>query len=422
MNYNIAIPTLGRYTIITTNTLKVLEDNNIPNELINIFVVEDEYELYKNVIGDKYKLIIGVRGIVQQRKFIENYYPKGHNILYLDDDIKEIDLQFSKINNLDEFIKFAFQDCIDNKSFIWSVYPVYNPFFRKSREYKTDCLNMMIGPFYGIINRPNDPELTIKYSMEGNKEDIERSILYFKKDGKTIRYNQIGFKTKYYGSVGGLGTLKDRLPTIISNAKLLEEHYPKYGKIKIRKNGIYEFILKKIKAFEIDNEVIVGNPIDSNICEKLLSMLNSIKFSTIRGKSNRHNFPIHKAAIFGLTCRRFTNKIGLSSFSLKYKEIYEELKNVAKQINPDFVFDCIHINQNLVCPKHLDGRNVGKSMLVSIGDYNGCNLVVNNVEYNTKYRPIYFNGALLEHYNTDNLEGNKYSIVYYKSHWVENKE
>jgi hypothetical protein len=29
------------------------------------------------------------------------------------------------------------------------------------------------------------------------------------KDGKTLRYNRIGFKTKYYG-VGGLGGLAER--------------------------------------------------------------------------------------------------------------------------------------------------------------------------------------------------------------------
>ena len=113
--------------------------------------------------------------------------------------------------------------------------------FRKSKPYMTTCSNYMIGAFYGVINRPL--KLTITYD---NKEDVERTILYFKKDNKMIRYNKIGFKTKYYCSVGGLGTLNERMHDIIKATDYLVDTYPEYGSRRVRKNGIHEFVLKKI--------------------------------------------------------------------------------------------------------------------------------------------------------------------------------
>ena len=95
----------------------------------------------------------------------------------------------------------------------------------------------MVGAFYGGINR----HITLNIPYD-NKEDVERSILFFKKDGKTIRYNQIGFRTKYYGCVGGMGTLNERMPDIIKATDYLVDTYPEYGTRKIRKNGIHEFV------------------------------------------------------------------------------------------------------------------------------------------------------------------------------------
>ena len=69
---------------------------------------------------------------------------------------------------------------------------------------------------------------------------------------------------------------------------------------------------------------------------------------------------------------------GLSKASIMYPDVYKELLRLGK----DYVcnghdFNSIHINHNLTCPSHIDDNNVGKSILVSIGDYTGSLLVVN---------------------------------------------
>ena len=54
------------------------------------------------------------------------------------------------------------------------------------------------------------------------------------------------------------------------------------------------------------------------------------------------------------------------------------------------------------------------SILLSFGDYTGCNIVINGDKYDANRQPIMFNGSLLEHYNSDDLVGNKYSLVFFK--------
>jgi hypothetical protein len=250
MNYQICIPSYKRYTILQHKTLNLLHKLNIPREIINIFVIEEEYNDYKlNCNPDMYnELIIGVKGLVEQRKFISNYYPENTHIISLDDDIESLDLSMTDYATADIFFKKAFEICILNKSFIWGVYPVLNPFFRKNQKLYTTELKFIIGAFFGFINRPNDLDLELKLMVHGNKEDVERSILYFKKDGVVIRFNKVGFKTKYYGTDGGgLGTLNNRLESMKQGTLNINSAYSELTKIKIRKNGLYEIVFKKQK-------------------------------------------------------------------------------------------------------------------------------------------------------------------------------
>mgnify|MGYP004007008547 CR=1 FL=1 len=99
----ICIPTFNRSNILLNKTLVTLKNNNIDSNLIYIFVVESEYELYKSIIGDEYNIIVGVFGLVNQRNFIENYFDAGEHLIMLDDDVSEIDLSMTEYISLKEF-------------------------------------------------------------------------------------------------------------------------------------------------------------------------------------------------------------------------------------------------------------------------------------------------------------------------------
>ena len=171
--------------------------------------------------------------------------------MFLDDDVGSIDLSLSKIadDTLDNFIREAFKTTKERKAFIWGVYPVFNPYFRKSRKYITECLNFITGVFFGIINRLNNNKIKVirAPNQTPQKDDVERSILYFIEDGCVIRFKRIGVETKYFANPGGMGRLQERLIPMQEAAELLKQRYPKYGDIFTRKTtGMAEFRLKRI--------------------------------------------------------------------------------------------------------------------------------------------------------------------------------
>jgi hypothetical protein len=241
MEYVVAIPSYNRPNEIIKKTLKTLADGGVEKERIFIFVADEEQaEIYKTT---GYKIIIGVIGIANQRVFISKYFPVGQYIISLDDDVEELQtLQESKLvklTDLHTFFTSSYETLMRENLFIWGIYPVRNAFFMKSGV-MTKSLKFLIGVCYGYINR-NLHEL---YPTAEGKEDIEQSILYFKRDGGVIRFNHVAVKTKF-NAVGGLG--KDRFEMNEKASQLLKEKYPDVVKIFHRKNGMSEVRLKCIK-------------------------------------------------------------------------------------------------------------------------------------------------------------------------------
>lgn len=259
IEYFVAIPTYKRYQIIQDKTLKVLRNAKIPKERIYLFVADkNEYQEYKrNVPKEMYhKIVIGVLGLKNQRNFITKYFPEGTNIVNLDDDISEIsqlykiipplsgkktniNYRLQKLKHLDYFLQQAFKICKENDAYLWGVNPVYNPYFMNFRTY-TD-LKFMVGTMWGCINR-HTPDLTITIN---EKEDVERTLQYYKKDGIIIRFNYITIKTKYYKTPGGMQSEdKNRRSEALDSATYLNNLYPKYTSLYFKKNGHPELRLK----------------------------------------------------------------------------------------------------------------------------------------------------------------------------------
>lgn len=406
----IAIPSYNRYNRM--KTLETLHRHNIPKDMINVFVVEEEYDLYKKHLNPEHynKLIIGKKGLINQRKYIEDYYALNTEIVSCDDDIDDFDIPENK--TLANFFNQAFETCMNKNAYIWGVYPVYNKFYREKQKPLSEDLVFICGCFYGFINRKIE-ELDCSICIKNNtsqKEDVEKTLKYYLKDGIVLRFNNVGVKTRYY-SVGGLGNLKSRLDENNMIAQELCKAYPEYMTLKTRKNGLNEIVFKSIS---------IPKQLDKfhfSLTEKLEYLLNNTKFNLQRkrrGHGRGMKFGEHYCGTLGYMYHTWTKTYGLSAFTRDNQELYEEVKKIGNIICP-FPFNSIHINKNVVCPPHKDGNNSSKSMLFSIGDYEGCNLVVSEIEYDTRYRPIIFDGRDHIHYNTPLISGTKYSLIFYNS-------
>ena len=244
----IAIPTYNRSDVLERKTLKTLIDGHVNPKNIYIFVANDEErKKYEEAIPkEKYaKIVVGEKGIANQRIFITKYFKVGEYIVSIDDDVEGLfkktndePAKLKKITNVNQFFLDAYEKLKREKLFIWGIYPVRNPFFMKNNI--STGLKFIIGALHGYINRKL-PELRPSIKAEG-KEDYEQGILYFKKDGGVIRYNNITINTKFKAK-GGLGEEKDRFEINKKAAEYLQKQYPDLVTIFHRKNGMTEIRL-----------------------------------------------------------------------------------------------------------------------------------------------------------------------------------
>jgi len=103
----------------------------------------------------------------------------------------------------------------------------------------------------------------------------------------------------------------------------------------------------------------------------------------------------------------------------KYPDVYKALCEYGQQIVPAGVFfNCITLNQNVQAKKHTDSLNVGDSVIVGLGDYEGGKLRVYDpvtdvyVAYDIQNKPLQFNGNIHPH-ETEEFTGIRWSIIYY---------
>ena len=117
LKYIIAIPSYKRWEEITKKTLPTLKRGKVDKNKIHVFVAnKTEEKLYKDKLDPNTydKIIIGRKGLVQQRRFISQYFPEGTMIVSLDDDIQKVirltkNDKLTELQNLDSFFKKAFR-------------------------------------------------------------------------------------------------------------------------------------------------------------------------------------------------------------------------------------------------------------------------------------------------------------------------
>ena len=234
--YQIAIPSYNRPEQLGYKTLALLEKHNINKDLITIFVNDDEQvELYSKIEG--YKIIPSYqKGIGKNRTWIRNYYPNGTNLIFLDDDIENVlEKETKEVVDLNKFFCTGFERCHQEKATLWGIPLVDNYFFMKNNV--SDNLKY-IGAVYGVVINQNTKNIKV---FENQWEDYIFSIEHFLKDGKVIRFNNYGIKSKWYNHDGGIcsfmGGKQNRLQILEESAKALEEKYPKACKVYYKKDG-----------------------------------------------------------------------------------------------------------------------------------------------------------------------------------------
>jgi hypothetical protein len=98
-----------------------------------------------------------------------------------------------------------------------------------------------VGCFYGVINNRS-----IHVSLD-DKEDFERTMLYFQTDGGVLRYRNVAPVTRYYREPGGMMVTRTA-ERILASAQTLYDRYPDMCRLNLtKKSGHPEVRLLRLK-------------------------------------------------------------------------------------------------------------------------------------------------------------------------------
>jgi len=248
----IVIPSYQRSSSINNKSLKTLFDAGYQAEEIDLFVAnKQEYDKYKGVVHPNINIIIGVKGLIEIRKFIFDYYDQGQKLLFLDDDIEKIKIltvnddkeTLKDLKDLKSIVWMGFQLCEDHSLKLWGLFTCCNPrFMNNSPEIISTDYKFIIGNFFGCINCKEMNELNVL-----DIDDFERSIRSYELYGGSVRFNHLAAKTKFLKNEGG-AQQDNRIERIHSSIDILMEKYPKMMYVKKKKCGYKKsIILKQLK-------------------------------------------------------------------------------------------------------------------------------------------------------------------------------
>lgn len=252
--YQIAIPSFMRDQTLAKKTLKVLERYKIDPKRVTIFVAnESERHKYAETLASSpyQNLVVAQQGIKEVRNFMWSYYPEGAPVVFMDDDIEEV-LMLEGHNKLvpasdlyQDIIKAGFHAMRENHAYIWGIYASSNAGFMSSsvgvsegdlEDHQIESISVgncfIMGAFFGAVIR-HDPKLLVHNDQ---KEDHERSILHFIKDGRVVRLDWAALKCPYNTGEGGLQDSRT-LESIKQGAVYMVSNYPKYVSIYERQSG-----------------------------------------------------------------------------------------------------------------------------------------------------------------------------------------
>lgn len=210
-NYQLAVPSYKRAETFRDKTCALLERHDVDPARVSLFLAsEEEMEKYKVALkktkyAHGFNFAVGKPGMGAIRNFIQTYYPEGTAVMNLDDDLSDVMEKISdkKMEPLkdgtfqEKVVLRGFEECHAHGANLFGVYAAANAMFMKHRV--AVGLYYCVGSCFGLITR-HDDDLRVRLD---DKEDFERTLQHFVKDGCVVRLDDVTVKTKYYG-VGGM--------------------------------------------------------------------------------------------------------------------------------------------------------------------------------------------------------------------------
>lgn len=212
-------------------TLNFLRLSNGPKPTVYVSDDQDLTE-YRNLYPDL-EICLAPKGIAATRNYVQDTQPLGKKIVYIDDDIEEVyhlDLASEKpkkykVRDFDSLVQEGFECAKKAGTTFWGVYATDHTLCMKPMIRRNLCY--VNGSLYGLINS----RVSVK---ENHGEDFERSLRYWKKEGRLCRLEFVGLLTKYLKNSGGLQEIRNDINTQASIQNIIDE-FPELCKLRKKK-------------------------------------------------------------------------------------------------------------------------------------------------------------------------------------------
>ncbi|HEY7621715.1 MAG TPA: hypothetical protein VH834_18185 [Solirubrobacteraceae bacterium] len=229
MSWKVAVPTYDHAPLIGQQTLALIEQARVEHERVCLFVAdEQERALYAAAVPAwEERLIVTAPGLMASRKLGHAYFAAGEQVVWMDDDVRGLyrlgaDQELRPVD-LRAVAEEGFRAAARTGAHLWGIYPVHNAFFMRARI-RAD-LSYIIGCFYGTVIR-HEEELHPR--LGDPKEDYERTLRYWQRDGVLARLDYICPATAYYRP-GPKGDRLGRTVAVVeANIAAIERQWPAY--------------------------------------------------------------------------------------------------------------------------------------------------------------------------------------------------
>jgi hypothetical protein len=224
MDIPIAVTVYKNYELLKNCTLTYLAKYKYPSELITLFVESEEEEAKcRKVIPTIFFNNI----IVADRKSINKHYKEGEIVIHMEDNVKDIKSPYLTFNQI---VLHAKNLLDSNNCGLFGIIP--HDDVKGMMNTHTTQLEYISKSFY-ICKNHKSIQTTVN-----NTEDYERSILYFLKYGKVIKYRGAGISLE-----------KVIRPVMLKEYESLVSKYPMMSRV-IKIDGIPEIMLNmRIEQF-----------------------------------------------------------------------------------------------------------------------------------------------------------------------------
>jgi hypothetical protein len=253
--WRIEVPSAGRAATLAAKTWPWLVRAGVADRA-RVWIPEAERDAYAAAVPEADLVPLdyepaagpldeGPYGLGVVRNAIADAASPGDLVVQVDDDLDGLreytgmkDAINARLVDVDDLVRIAergFALAEDAGAYLWGLHPAAT--YCRPRLRLDLCY--VGGGLFGVRHR-GEPE--VEHVKLDDKEDFERSLRFYERDGRLLRLDGVSWRTRGYGGAGGMQTT--RTPERIdASAKWCAERWPQWAALKYPRSGKTELRL-----------------------------------------------------------------------------------------------------------------------------------------------------------------------------------